>query len=61
MTFKATNKKAIIYDGDHRFIGKRRVYIQTGNNDSFIYLNGWIESVYYLISKKGYTIAIEEE
>lgn len=60
MTFKATNKKAIIYDGD-RFIGKRRVYIQTGNNDSFIYLGGWIESVYYLTSKKGYTIAIEEE
>lgn len=60
MTFKATNKTAIIYDGD-RFIGRRRVYIQTENNDSFVYLGGWIESVYYLTSKKGYTIAIEED
>ena len=60
MTFKATSKTATIYDGD-RFVGKRRVYAQTDNNDSFVYLGGWIESVYYLTSKKGYTIAIEED
>ena len=60
-TFKPTTKTAIIYDSEQHFIGRRRVYEQKGNGDTFVYLNGWIESVYFLTHRKGYTVAIVEE
>lgn len=61
MTFKATTKMALIYDSNKNFIGRRRIYEQKDNRDSFVYINGFIESVYFLIHRKGYTIAVEEE
>lgn len=59
MTLIATSKTAIVYDENNNFIGRRCIYEQRGNNESFIYLNGWAESVRFLIERKGYTIAIE--
>ena len=58
-TFKASTKWAMIYDENKRYIGRRRVYEQVDNKDSFVFINGFIESVYFLTSRKGYTIAIE--